>query len=142
VENSNDVFMFCLRLYFYVCYYSKLFLSHLPRTLLGQMHTMMDQNWPWKKSILTQFLVFSSPLKWFFNSNYVLYIFYNIFKNTFNENTWIKFKHTILKSTLFKYVILTFQKSTQMPTFIYNNILNKNFIHFDHKTCDKVPLYK
>jgi hypothetical protein len=102
-----------------------------------------------KKIHFTQFLVFSSPLKWFFKfifdlyNNYVLYFFYNIFKNTSNENTWIKFNHITLKSTLFEYVILTIQKIIQMPTFIYNGILNNNFnIHFDHTTCDKVLLCK
>jgi hypothetical protein len=91
--------------------------------------------------IITFKIIFQ--LIFFFYNNYVLYIFYNIFYNTFNENTWIKFKHIILKNTLFEYVIITFEKSIQMPTFIYNGILNKNFnLHFNHTTCDKVPLYK
>jgi hypothetical protein len=35
--------------------------------------------------------------------------------------------------------ILTFQKSTQMATFINNDNFNKNFnLQFDHKTCGKI----
>jgi hypothetical protein len=51
-------------------------------------------------------------INFFFYNKYVLYIFYNIFLNTFNENTWIKFKHIILKSTLFEFMIMAFQKNT------------------------------
>ncbi len=54
-----------------------------------------------KKSISKLFLVLSSHLKWVFRfcKNYVLYIFSTTLLNTFNENTWIKLKKYILKST-------------------------------------------
>jgi len=63
-----------------------------------------------------------------------------------DHNKHIQWKHLnqTQKIHIEKYFwILTFQKSIQMPTFINNDILYKNFsFHFDHTTRDKVLLNK
>ncbi len=60
MENSNDVFMFCLGLSFYLCFHSKLVLSDILRTLVHT--TMLEKTLSNKIDNIMLFVRMPSPI--------------------------------------------------------------------------------
>jgi hypothetical protein len=114
--------MFCLKLFFHVCFHSKFFLSHLPRTLVGQMHITVYQKRPWRKSIF--------------------YIIFGVFI-TFKTIFWLIFLFTITMCCSFfiiYFLTLSMRILESNSNILYWKILYSNLCFWPSKKVFKCPL--